>query len=104
MRSDKNDLASTASVGGRGTVKVSDVAKRILPSTVLVSVELSNKDWVSGSGFFVNDKGDILTNYHVIEDASAITIMTNNKNTYTADIRAYDIRADVALLRRKSHV
>lgn len=98
MRSDKNDLASTASVGGRGTVKVSDVAKRILPSTVLVSVELSNKDWVSGSGFFVNDKGDILTNYHVIEDASAITIMTNNKNTYTADIRAYDIRADVALL------
>jgi len=54
----------------------------------------------TGSGFFVNAQGDILTNNHVVEGASEITIrLHGSPQTYTAKVvgRAPDF--DLALLR-----
>ncbi|WP_034387691.1 S1C family serine protease [Deinococcus sp. YIM 77859] len=54
----------------------------------------------TGSGFFVNAQGDILTNNHVVEGASEITIrLHGNKQTYKARVigRAPDF--DLALIR-----
>ena len=74
------------------------IAEKILPATVMIVVEDSWGEMVSGSGFFVNNSGDILTNYHVVENASEIRILTNGKNEYPASIRAFDERQDIALL------
>ncbi|WP_084048981.1 S1C family serine protease [Deinococcus hopiensis] len=54
----------------------------------------------TGSGFFVDDRGDIITNNHVVEGASEITIrLHGNKKTYKAKVigRAPDF--DLALIR-----
>jgi len=77
---------------------ISKVAEKVMQSAVLIKVERTNGDLVYGSGFFVNNRGDILTNYHVIESASSILIMTNEQNHYDAKIKAFEVRADMALL------
>ncbi|GAA5511874.1 hypothetical protein Dcar01_00588 [Deinococcus carri] len=54
----------------------------------------------TGSGFFVNTRGDIITNNHVVEGASEITIrLHGSKQTYKAKVigRAPDF--DLALIR-----
>ncbi|GMA17036.1 PDZ domain-containing protein [Deinococcus metallilatus] len=54
----------------------------------------------TGSGFFVDAQGDIITNNHVVEGASEITIrLHGNKQTYKAKVigRAPDF--DLALIR-----
>jgi S1-C subfamily serine protease len=77
---------------------VSDIAKKILPSTVMIYVEYDDGYEGNGSGFFVNDRGDVLTNYHVAEGATEITIITNDDKSYGAGVRAYDASRDMALL------
>lgn len=79
-------------------LSISDVADRILPSTVTINVTDSYGKKGTGSGFFVTKEGDILTNEHVIEDASKIDVVTFSNNTYSARIRAYDKERDMALL------
>jgi hypothetical protein len=78
--------------------EVSEIAKKVLPSTVTIYVEDKYGGVGHGSGFFVNDAGDILTDFHVVDDASEITIKTNEGKTYSARIRAFDEKKDLALL------
>ena len=54
----------------------------------------------TGSGFFVNKQGDIITNNHVVEGASRITIrLHGNKQTYQAKVIARAPDYDLALIR-----
>jgi serine protease Do len=54
----------------------------------------------SGSGFFVSDKGDILTNYHVVEGADSITIkLHSDKKEYKAKVIGTAPDYDLALIR-----
>lgn len=53
----------------------------------------------SGSGFILTDNGYIITNYHVIEDANAITVTTYNGTSYQAELIGYDESNDVAVLK-----
>lgn len=53
----------------------------------------------SGSGFIVTEDGYILTNYHVIEGSSSITVTTYNGDEYPASIRGYDSSNDIAVLK-----
>ncbi|SEJ03098.1 serine protease, S1-C subfamily, contains C-terminal PDZ domain [Deinococcus reticulitermitis] len=54
----------------------------------------------TGSGFFVNAQGDIVTNNHVVEGASEITIrLHGSRQTYQARVVARAPDYDLALLR-----
>ncbi|TSA87540.1 PDZ domain-containing protein [Deinococcus detaillensis] len=54
----------------------------------------------TGSGFFVDAKGDILTNYHVVDGADTITIRVHNHpETYTAKVIGTAPDYDLALIR-----
>ncbi|GGI71356.1 S1C family serine protease [Deinococcus wulumuqiensis] len=54
----------------------------------------------TGSGFFVSAQGDIVTNNHVVEGASEITIrLHGSKQTYKAKVIARAPDYDLALLR-----
>ena len=54
----------------------------------------------TGSGFFVNAQGDIITNNHVVEGASDITIrLHGSKQTYKARVVARAPDYDLALIR-----
>jgi S1-C subfamily serine protease len=53
-----------------------------------------------GSGFIVDAaRGYVLTNSHVIEDATSITITLKDRRSYAARIVGIDASADIAVLR-----
>lgn len=51
-----------------------------------------------GSGVIVDQKGHILTNYHVIRDADKITVTISDGREFEAQIVGYDPFSDLALL------
>ncbi|ELR71795.1 HtrA protease/chaperone protein [Fulvivirga imtechensis AK7] len=53
----------------------------------------------SGSGVIVSDDGYIVTNNHVIENASQIEVILNDNRTYAAKIIGTDPTTDLALLK-----
>jgi serine protease Do len=54
---------------------------------------------VSGSGFILTENGYIVTNYHVIEDASDIKVTTYDDTAYEAELIGYDEDNDLAVLK-----
>jgi serine protease Do len=53
----------------------------------------------SGSGVIVSSEGYIVTNNHVIEDASEIEVILNDNSKYTAKIIGTDPSTDIAVLK-----
>ncbi|MFE3871750.1 trypsin-like peptidase domain-containing protein [Flavobacterium sp. ZS1P70] len=53
----------------------------------------------TGSGVIISEDGYIVTNNHVIKDASEIEITLNNKQSYKAKLIGTDSKMDIALLK-----
>ena len=53
----------------------------------------------SGSGFILTDDGYIVTNYHVVEDSTALTVTTYDGTEYDATLVGKDSTNDVAVLK-----
>jgi S1-C subfamily serine protease len=53
----------------------------------------------SGSGFVWDEDGHIVTNYHVIQGANLITVKFFNGREYRADVVAFDLAADLAVIK-----
>lgn len=56
----------------------------------------------SGSGVIISDDGYIVTNNHVIEDATNIEVVMNNNQRYYAKLIGADANTDLALLKIKA--
>lgn len=54
-----------------------------------------------GSAFFITKDGYLLTNHHVIADASKVTITLNDRREIDAELVGSDARTDVAVLKVK---
>ena len=67
---------------------------------VLKSVVSISTNTGQASGVIVSSKGYIVTNVHVINGATSISVTTNSGSTYSVkEIIGYDSNADVAVLR-----
>ncbi len=53
----------------------------------------------SGSGVIISDDGYIVTNNHVIEDASQVEVVLNDKREYSAKVIGTDPTTDLALIK-----
>ena len=53
----------------------------------------------SGTGFIISSDGEILTNYHVVENAKSLTVTTSDGTQYDATVVGYEADSDVALLK-----
>jgi S1-C subfamily serine protease len=53
----------------------------------------------TGSGFIINPDGEILTNYHVVNGSSSLTVTLSDKKVYTARIINHNGANDLALIR-----
>ncbi len=92
---------------------IADVVALVKPSVVAITTEVVSYDFFNrqftqegvGSGWIIDGDGIIVTNYHVVEGASAITVTMDNGNTYTADINsvATDPLNDLAILKIDAH-
>ena len=63
------------------------------------SVVLIQTDLGLGSGFVYNEKGHIITNYHVIEDASTIQVTFIDGSITSANIIGTDPYSDLAIIK-----
>jgi len=52
-----------------------------------------------GSGVVVRSDGVVVTNHHVIEDASEITVVLSDRREFDADVLLQDARTDIAVLK-----
>ncbi len=75
-------------------------------ATVGITTSVTTNFWgyqttvpASGSGFIFSNDGYILTNFHVVEDSSSITVSMYDGSTYKATLVGYDEGNDVAVLK-----
>ena len=52
----------------------------------------------SGTGFAITNDGYLVTNYHVVEGAESLHVLTRNGKVYAASVVAYEPTNDIALL------
>lgn len=52
-----------------------------------------------GSGFIISEDGKIITNYHVVQNASEIVVRLSDRRQYTAELVGHDEQSDLALLK-----
>jgi len=67
--------------------------------SVVFIVAQSQSGEGSGSGFVWDAEGHIVTNYHVIQGASQLTVKFFSGREYRADIVAFDPAADLAVIK-----
>jgi serine protease Do len=52
-----------------------------------------------GTGIVLDERGYIVTNYHVIQDVDLVTVTLFNGSSYDAQVISYDRRQDLAIIR-----
>ena len=52
-----------------------------------------------GSGFIVDERGYIITNYHVIKDAAKILVKLQDNREFEADVIGVDVQSDIAIVK-----
>ena len=83
----------------RAAQDLSGIVQKTLPGVVVIYVADSKGNPVGyGSGFFVTNQGDVLTNHHVIGKGGTFYVKTDDGKAYLAKLRAYDFERDMALL------
>jgi S1-C subfamily serine protease len=79
-------------------IAVATVARRVRPAVVGIDATLERGGRSAGSGMVLTSSGQVLTNNHVIANATSITVRTYDGRTFPATVVGYDIVDDVALL------
>src|SRR3989338_9043984 len=55
-----------------------------------------------GSGVILDKKGNIITNYHVIEDSQRLDVTLHDGSRYSAEIAGVDPNNDLAVIKIKA--
>ena len=78
-----------------------EIYAKVVTSTVEITTFDKNNDSIGlGSGFFIDNKGTIITNYHVIEDARYILVETaDSKNFSVIQVIGFNRDLDIAILK-----
>ncbi|WP_347454834.1 trypsin-like peptidase domain-containing protein [Acinetobacter thermotolerans] len=80
--------------------QIPDILRRFFGNQVVIPQPRAPQEKTGyGSAFFISKDGYLLTNHHVIENASRVTITLNDRREIDATIVGSDERTDVALLK-----
>ncbi|MDM1019182.1 Do family serine endopeptidase [Acinetobacter sp. VNK23] len=80
--------------------QVPEILRRFFGNQVIVPQQQGPQEKTAyGSAFFISKDGYLLTNRHVIDDASRITITLNDRRELDATLVGSDERTDIALLK-----
>jgi S1-C subfamily serine protease len=76
------------------------VVSKVKPGVVIINTVLQyNSEAAAGTGMVINGGGLVLTNNHVIEDSTSITVtVSTTGKTYRARVLGYDKTGDIALI------
>jgi putative serine protease PepD len=101
--------AATSATVSNSTLSVGQVARAATGSVVEVDATTSGggssfpfgnsgSSAAEGTGFVYDEKGDIVTNQHVISGASTVKVKFSDGSTYTATVVGSDSATDIAVL------
>jgi len=99
------ELLSSASPQGQNyEVVISEITTPKTPEEIVEqygdAVVLVATEDSFGSGFIIRSDGLVVTNYHVVEEASKVAItLTNGENYFVSSVVDYDRASDVVLLK-----
>ncbi len=88
---------SVENVPQAGGLSLQDIYSKAIPSVVSISC-LSASGASSGTGVIVSSDGYIVTNCHVVENASQISVKTTDQKAMTATVVGLDETSDLAVL------
>ena len=66
---------------------------------VMVRIDVSGGFKASGSGFLIDARGYVITNQHVIDQATSINLTFNSGKQYSAAVSNADANLDLAILK-----
>ena len=91
---------SSGSSGSSGPRDASAIAAKVDPGLVDINTTLGySQEQAAGTGIVLSSSGVVLTNNHVIDGATTISVTdVGNQKTYTASVVGYDRTGDVAVL------
>ncbi|MCL0105627.1 trypsin-like peptidase domain-containing protein, partial [Dehalococcoidia bacterium] len=85
---------------------ISDLVENVQESVVSISVNIVSKglfqnysDEGSGTGIIIKSDGFIVTNYHVIQNASDIEVVLWDGTSYSAELVGSDVLTDLAIVK-----
>lgn len=73
--------------------------KEIIHKSQKLVVQIETEDGTLGSGFLYNNKGDIVTNAHVVANAKEVKVKTADSKEFTGTVIGVSNNIDVALVR-----
>ena len=80
------------------SLSAEEIFTKISPSVVEIYAE-SATETSTGTGFFIDNKGTVVTNYHVIENCQTAEITIANGNSFrVVSVLGYDSNRDIAVL------
>lgn len=80
--------------------QVPEILRRFFGNQIVIPQQRAPQEKTGyGSAFFIGKDGYLLTNHHVVEDASKVTITLNDRREIDATVVGSDARTDVALLK-----
>ena len=96
----------TVKVDGKTQMTMPEVYASNVNSVVSINVSATTNYFgqtvqtaASGTGFFITEDGYILTNHHVISDASSVKVTLYNGETYDATVIGSDEDYDIAVIK-----
>lgn len=102
---------SSSSTSSSSEMTVKEVAEKATPSVVEITVEIQSSSYSygfyggsytsqgAGSGVIISSDGYIITNNHVIEDATSISVTTYDGTSYPATLVGTDEKSDIAVIK-----
>ena len=82
------------------TLTAEQIYKKVTGAVVVIlAYDLNNELSSQGSGVVINDKGYVVTNYHVLEGNDRLEIMHNKEIVPFVDIIGIDVEKDVLILK-----
>ena len=84
-----------------GSLTAVEIFERVEDSVVSISVTLPDGS-AQGSGFVIDDQGHIVTNNHVVEDATSISVTFLDGRSVEAELIGRDVYADLAVVKVES--
>ena len=79
-------------------LSASEIYRQVNPSVAFILIE-NLSGYSSGSGFFIDSNGTLITNYHVIDDGLSGAIQLYDGTVATIDsVIGYDKKLDIAIL------
>ena len=109
-----NYVVYDSELKANGHLTIPEIAAKCSPSSVgiISEVEVSYSypfgfgtqkgiSEASGSGFIYSADGYIITNHHVVENASKVTVILHDSTEYEAEVIGSDSLSDIAVLKIK---